>query len=407
MTLTGAVVAVGDELLLGDIVNTNAAWLGEVLAAVGVQVVTSEAVGDDVARIAAALRRALAEADVVVVTGGLGPTADDVTRAAVAEVAGAPLERIGAIEEDLRARYAAFGYPMPEQVMLQADVPRGAQWLANRMGSAPGLRVELDGRLLFAAPGPPHELRAVVGDHALPELAARSGSVLKTRTLHTSGQGESVVAEVVEAAVTVPEGVALAYLAGRGVTRVRFTGADDAVLVDLADRAAAALGEAVWGRDDDTLSGVVQSLLTAQDATVGVAESLTGGLLAAALTTHPGSSATFRGGLVPYATELKASLAGVPPDILDQHGAVSAETAGALAAGARERTGATYGLATTGVAGPSGADGQPLGTVYVAVSGPGGTQVRTRRLPGDREVVRAMAVTTALDLLRRTLSRVR
>jgi nicotinamide-nucleotide amidase len=237
----------------------------------------------------------------------------------------------------------------------------------------------------------------------LAELAQRSGTVLTTRTLHCAGTGESNVAQAVEAAVEVPEGVALAYLAGGGVVRVRFTGEDPAVLAPLADAAAAALGDDVWGRDGDTLPGVVHALLREARATVGVAESLTSGLLGAALTSVPGSSASFRGGLLVYATDLKASLAGVPADVLTQHGAVSAETARALAEGVRERTGATHGLALTGVAGPDEQEGKPAGTLFAAVAGRGGTGVRSVRLPGDRDRVRLLAVTVGMDLLRRTL----
>jgi nicotinamide-nucleotide amidase len=228
--------------------------------------------------------------------------------------------------------------------------------------------------------------------------------VLHTRTVSTSGVGEPTVAEIVEQAVVVPDGVALAYLAGGGVVRVRFTGRDDDVLVRLADTAAAALGSAVWGRDDDRLDVVVHRLLASRDATVAVAESLTGGLLGAELSRMPGSSATFRGSVVVYATDLKETLADVPRPLLASAGAVSPETAGALASGARDRLGATYGVGVTGVAGPSEQEGQPVGTVHLAVSGPAGAVVRSVRLYGDRDRVRRLTVTGALDLLRRHLA---
>lgn len=403
MTLTAAVVAVGDELLLGDTVNTNASWLGGQLAAAGVQVVHSSMVGDDLVRLAVALRRALADADVVLTTGGLGPTSDDVTRAAVAAAAGVDLVRDPLLEDGLRARFAAYGRPMPESVLVQADVPVGATALDNPAGTAPGLRLEVDGRLLVALPGPPNELRAVATP-VLAELAGRSGAVLHTRTVRTAGLGESAVAEIVERTVQVPAGVALAYLANALIVRVRFTGPDDAVLVRLADQVAAALGDIVWGRDDDTLDTVVHRRLRDLGATVAVAESLTGGLLGAALSAMPGSSATFRGSLVVYATDLKESLAGVPMPLLEAAGAVAPETAAALAAGARERLGATYGVGVTGVAGPSLQEGHPVGTVHLAVSGPEGAQVRSLLLPGDRERIRTLTVTHALDLLRRALA---
>ena len=410
MSLRTAVVAVGEELLLGDVVNGNAARLGGVLAAAGAPVVHSSAVGDDVGRIVTALRRAAEDADVVLVTGGLGPTSDDLTRDALAALAGVPLDRSPALEQQLRARFAAFGYAMPQQVLRQADVPRGATPLDNPVGTAPGLRLEVDGRLVFALPGPPHELAAVAGASVLTEIAERSGTTLVTRTLHCAGAGESDVATRVEQALTLPDGVVLAYLAGSVVVRVRLSAAgaterDARALLDpLVDVAAAALGDTVFGRDDDTLPGVVIARLRELGATVAVAESLTAGLLGAALTSVPGASAAFRGGLLAYATDLKQSLAGVPGPLLDAHGAVSAQIAGAMAAGVRERLGATYGVALTGVAGPDEQEGQPVGTVHVAVTGPDGGAVRSLRLPGDRDRVRALSVTTALDLLRRQLA---
>ncbi len=402
MTLTAAVVAVGDELLLGDTINTNASWLGGALARAGVQVVASVMVGDDLARMSEVLRRALADADVVLVTGGLGPTSDDVTREAVAEVAGADLVRDAELVQELKDRFASYGYPMPAEVLKQADVPVGGTALHNPVGSAPGLRMPVGNRVLYALPGPPHELQAVA-EVVLDELSARSGTVVHTRTVHTSGLGEPTVAERVEAAVTVPDGVAMAYLAGGGIVRVRFTGMDDDVVRRLADTVAELLGDAVWGRDDDRLDEVVHRLLASSGATVAVAESLTGGLIGAALSRMPGSSATFRGSAVVYATDLKETLAGVPGPLLAAAGAVSTETAGALAVGARERLGATYGIGVTGVAGPSEQEGQPVGTVHVAVSGPDGAVVRTLRVPGDRDRVRLITVNVALDLLRKQL----
>jgi nicotinamide-nucleotide amidase len=400
VTLTAAVVAVGNELLLGDTVNTNAAWLGGQLAAAGVQVVSSAMVGDDLPRMDVALRRALEDADVVLVTGGLGPTSDDITREGVAAVAGVELVRDPTLVQELEDRFAAYGYPMPAQVLQQADVPVGGRALHNPVGSAPGLRIEVGDRLVFALPGPPHELQAVAAV-VLDELRARSGSVLHTRTVHTAGIGEPTVAELVEKAVEVPPGVALAYLAGGGAVRVRFTGSDDATLQGLADQVADVLAAYVWGRDGDRLDEVVHRELAARDATVAVAESLTGGLIGAALSRMPGSSATFRGSAVVYATDLKETLAGVPGPLLESFGAVSPETAAALAAGARERLGATYGIGATGVAGPTEQEGQPVGTVHLAVSGPGEAAVRSLRIPGDRERVRLLAVTAALALLRK------
>jgi nicotinamide-nucleotide amidase len=404
-----AVVAVGDELLLGDVVNGNAAWLGARLAEVGAPVVHSAAVGDDVERIATAVRRAMDDADVVCVTGGLGPTVDDVTRNALAAVAGVAVDRDAALEQALRAKFASYGHRhLPEAVFRQADVPHGAVVLDNPVGSAPGLRMDVDGRLLLALPGPPHELAAVLSADVLADIAAGSGAVVVTRTLRCAGAGESTVAERVDPVLDLPPDVDLAYLAGGGIVRVRLTTAAatvaDArtVLDPLVTRATDALGELVFGEDDDTLPDVVLRRLRARGETVAVAESLTAGLLGAALTEPAGSSAVFRGGVQVYATDLKAALAGVPDDVLAAHGAVSAQTATAMAAGVQRRLGADWGVALTGVAGPDPQEGRPPGTVHLAVHGPR-TAVRSARLPGDRARVRLLAVTAALDLLRRQL----
>jgi nicotinamide-nucleotide amidase len=401
--LTAAIVAVGDELLLGETINTNASWLGGELARVGVRVVSSVMVGDDLSRMHVVLTRALEDAEVVIVTGGLGPTSDDVTREALAAAAGVDLVRDPELVQELKDRFASYGYPMPPDVLKQADVPVGGRALHNPVGSAPGLRLEVGDRVLYGLPGPPHELQAV-GAVVLSELSARSGSSLHTHTVHTAGIGEPAVAQKIEQAIEVPDGIRLAYLAGGGVVRVRFTGAGDEVVRRLADQAAEVLGDHVWGRDDDRLDEVVHRGLAAAGATVAVAESLTGGLLGAALSRMPGSSATFRGSAVVYATDLKETLAGVPGPLLASAGAVSAETAGALAVGARERLGATYGIGVTGVAGPSEQEGQPVGTVHLAVSGPGEPVVRSLRLPGDRDRVRLLTVTAALDLLRKQVA---
>ena len=402
--MRGAVLAVGTELLLGDVVNTNAAWLGGRLAAAGVDVVSSAAVGDDVGRLVDAIHHHLAEADVLVLCGGLGPTVDDLTREAVALACDAPLERQPALEAQLRAKFAAYGRPMPEAVLQQADVPRGAEALDNPVGTAPGLWLRYGGKVVVALPGPPHELHAV-SVPVWPRLAERSGRVVTTRQVLVAGLGEPTVAERVERVITLPDGVALSYLAGGSMVRVRFTTAGPPEpLQPLVAAVDEELRGNVWGHDDDTLDGLVHGLLAAAGQTVAVAESLTGGLLGAALSERAGSSATFRGSAVVYATDLKASVAGVPDDVLRAHGAVSAQTAAALAVGARDRLGADWGIGVTGVAGPTEQEGRPVGTVFLAVVGPGSDPVvRERRLPGDRARVRQLAVTAALDLLRREL----
>ena len=401
--MRGAVVAVGSELLLGDVVNSNAAVLGQQLRAAGVEVVTSVAVPDDLDRLVAAIRLCLLDADVVILCGGLGPTVDDLTREAVAVACDAPLVRDAKLSSYLQALLSRYVGQVPDEVYKQADVPTGAEVLPNPAGTAPGLWLEKGGKVVVALPGPPRELRAVAPP-VWERLAQRSGQVLTTRQLLVAGLGESVVAERVQGVLELPEGVALSYLAGGALVRVRFTGTDDAVLAPLLDVAADVLGDHVVGRDGVTLDEVVHALLAERGETVAVAESLTGGLLAAALTERAGASVTFRGSVVAYATDLKEVLVGVPGPLLAAAGAVSDRTAAALAAGARDRLGADWGLAATGVAGPTEQDGHPVGTVFIAVAGPGGGEVRQLDLPGDRAQVRAVTVTFALDLLRRHLS---
>ena len=401
--MKGAVLAVGTELLLGDVINSNAAWLGQRLAAAGVEVIASAAVGDDHDRLVAAIEEHLREADVLILCGGLGPTVDDLTREAVAAACDAPMTRQPWIEEQLRAKFAAYGIDMPDMVLQQADVPAGAEVLDNPAGTAPGLWLAVGDRLVIALPGPPHELRAVAAP-VWPRLAQLSGSVVTTRQVLVAGLGETAVAERVQAAIALPAGVSLSYLAGGSIVRLRFTtSGDPSVLEPLVAAADEVLGQNVWGHDDQTLEGVVHELLAAAGQTVAVAESLTGGLLGAALTARPGSSASYRGGVVVYATDLKHTLTGVPADVLTEHGAVSEQTALALARGVRERLGADWGLAVTGVAGPDEQEGQPVGTVFVGIAGPAGEHVRRLRLPGDRDRVRALTVTQALDQLRRHL----
>ncbi|HUR51313.1 MAG TPA: CinA family nicotinamide mononucleotide deamidase-related protein [Mycobacteriales bacterium] len=401
--MRGAVVAVGSELLLGDVVNSNAATLGRELAACGVEVVTSVAVADDLERLVEVLRLCLADADVVVLCGGLGPTVDDLTRDAVARACEAPLVRDEGLVAHLAQVLAPYVETVPPDVMRQADVPEGAEVLPNTAGTAPGLWLDKGGKVVVALPGPPREL-AAVAPPVWDRLAARTGRRFTTRQVLVSGLGESVVAARVEPGLRLPPGVALSYLAGGALVRVRFTGLDPAALDPLVAHVDEVLGDHVAGHDDDTLDAVVHRLLAERGQTLAVAESLTGGMLAAALTDRAGASETFRGGVVVYATDLKETLAGVPHALLDVAGPVSDATAAALAAGARDRLGADWGLGVTGVAGPSEQDGHPVGTVFVAVAGPEDGEVCRLQLPGGRAQVRARSVTSALDLLRRHLA---
>ena len=407
-------LAVGTELLLGDIVNSNAAWLGQRLADAGLDVTTSVVVGDNIGRIADSVATALGRADAVVITGGLGPTQDDLTREALALAAGVELVRDADLEAGLRARFGLLRRDVPDINYRQADLPVGAEPLPNARGTAPGLRFELLGGVAYALPGVPHEMQAMFDDTVLPDLLRRAGepAAIVHRVLRTAGMWESAVAQSLADQVARLEqagGVTVAFLASGGQTRVRLTAKaatrDDAFALIAPEEKEArdALGAGLYGVDDDTLEGVVLELLRDRHATVAVAESLTGGLLGAALSTPAGSSDVYRGGVTAYATELKAELLGVPADLLEREGAVSAVTARAMAQGARDRCGATYGLALTGVAGPGEQEGKPVGTVHVGLATPEGALTRDLRLPGDRPLIRAYATVAAVDLLRRHL----
>jgi nicotinamide-nucleotide amidase len=404
-------ISVGTELLLGEVINGNAAWLGQQLTEVGIDATRSVSVGDDLDEIVEAVTDGTRRADAVVLTGGLGPTNDDLTREALARTAGVRLRRDNRIEEELRARFAALGRTVGEGSLRQADVPQGSSILKNPLGSAPGLRVPLPGGVAYALPGVPREMQAMFLASVRPDLLAIGGrpAGVATRTLRTAAVGESLVAERLHELErdTAESDLTIAYLVAPGQVRVRLTAkasvqsAAEKLLAGAEQWARRLLGDTVFGVDSDELDVVVHHLLAEHGATVAVAESLTGGLLGAALTAMPGSSKTFRGGVTAYATPLKAALLDVSEDLLATRGAVDPDVAVAMATGVRDRLRATYGLGVTGVAGPETQDSHPIGTVHIAVAGPGRQRVVTVRLPGDRAHVRESAVVHALDLLRR------
>ena len=410
-------LAVGDELLYGDIVNGNAAWLGQRLADVGVQVVRSTVVGDRVDAIADAIRAGLQRADAVIITGGLGPTQDDLTREGIAAAAGVELRRDEFLEATLRRRFRDLRrHGVPEMNYRQADLPVGAEPLPNEPGTAPGLRMEIGSGVVYAMPGVPFEMHAMFTASVLPDILRRAGepAVVVHRVLRTAGIWESAVAEALAEEVRRLEPIGnptIAFLASGGQTRVRITARAgnraeaEALIAPVEAAARAALGPAVYGGEEDTLEGVVLHMLEQRSATLAVAESLTGGLLAGRITDVPGASRVFRGGVVSYATDVKGSVLGVDADILATEGAVSPQTAAAMAEGVRALMGATYGLATTGVAGPAEQEGKPVGTLHIGLAGPEGTITRSLRLPGDRPRIRIYSVVQALDVLRRTLAR--
>lgn len=409
-----AVLSVGDELLLGDLTDTNATWVSGRLRDRGVAVVHHLAVGDDVDAIVAALRWLVVRCELVIIGGGLGPTVDDRTREAVAAALGVALELREDLEEAILARFVAIGRPMAPSNRRQAMVPAGAVASAPA-GTAPAFAVDLpvDDRAVrvIALPGVPWELAELWDAFVEPQLAALvPPSATVTRTVHVAGRGESDVAALVEPLVADDADVTLAFLAKQQGVQVRLTAtagdraAARARAQPAVDRVVAALGDAVAGLDDEDLATTVVRLLIARGERVATAESATGGAIAARLARVPGASAALVGGLVVYRDEAKVALAGLDPALVASAGAVSEATTRALAEAARERAGADWGLAVTGVAGPDPVDDLPVGAVHWALAAPDGScEAGGRVLPGDRTAVVERLGSAALDLLRRRL----
>jgi len=400
-------IAVGTELLDLGRPDTNSEWLTDRLLRRGARVTARTAVGDDVPRIAGQVRAALDRADLVIVSGGLGPTGDDRTREAVAAALGVPLERDAAMADALESRFRVHGRSFGDRQRSQADRPRGARWLANPVGVAPGFVVDGPGAVLVVLPGVPAELRAMFDLEVAP-LVPRGGPRAR-RVLKIAGRTESWVDERIRdlyaepgATVTIlarPEGIEVSL-------QVEGEDADDATsrLEALDARIAQRVGSDLFGRDAETLAAVTGELLRRAGLTLATAESCTAGLMAGAVTEVPGASAWFRGGVIAYSDDLKVELAGVSRATLAVHGAVSAAVAAELARGARSRCAAAIGVGITGVAGPGGGTpAKPVGLVHIAVDREGGGAERELRLGGDRELIRRRAVTSALDLVRRAL----
>lgn len=403
------VVAVGSELLLGQVTNSNAATISEALASAGAEVAWHTAVGDDLQRLAAALRLALARADLVVTCGGLGPTHDDVTREGIAVATGRVLERRPELVAALEQRFVRMGRRMAESNLRQAELPVGAASIPNLAGTAPGVFLEHDGRRLYALPGVPLELAGMLDGFVVPSVRlATGGAPVVTRTLRTAGITESELAGrigwVVERVATPgAEHPRLAILASAGEVRLTLTApagsAADAEAASLAAAMADDLGPLVYGDGSATLAGVVLAGLQQLGMTLAVAESLTGGMLASRLVDVPGASATLVAGYVAYSATAKVRDLAVPPATLEAYGLVSEETAAAMAVGARERAGASVALSTTGEAGPLASEAE-VGTVCIGIAWEGGASAWTGRMPGNRALIRNRTVTWALNRLR-------
>ncbi|MGQ0671179.1 MAG: competence/damage-inducible protein A [Actinomycetota bacterium] len=403
------IVGVGTEILLGQIANTNAQWMSERLAEIGVDVLHHQVVGDNLERIVDAFRLALSRSDVVIATGGLGPTGDDITRDALAATLGLELVRHSEIEEMLHEKFARLGRRMPESNLRQADVPAGSRYIVPKRGTAPGLACERDGRRVYAVPGVPAEMREMMEGTILPELAALSDAVIVSRVLRCTGIGESGAAEILEDLFEGSTNPTVAYLATGGEMKVRLTAKAttreeaEALIEPVADEVRRRLGAFVFTTRDEELEEAVGRLLREAGKTLACAESLTGGGVAARVTSVAGASDYFVGAAVVYTAEAKRAVLGVSRETLDGPGLVSAECAREMAAGARRIFGADLAVSLTGAAGPEGHGGAEPGQVWVALDAEAVSHARGFLAPGERDHARRWAEQAALDLVRRYL----
>ena len=409
--LNAEIVGVGTELLLGQIANENARWISEQLATIGVDVLHHQVVGDNIPRIVQVLRLALERADVVVVTGGLGPTEDDLTRDAIAVLLDAAMIRHPEIEARLRERFSGFGRAMPDNNLRQADVPDGLGTITPTLGSAPGLTAALpDGRRIYAVPGVPAEMREMMVGTILPELEELAGpAAIVSRVLRSASLGESSVAEILHDLFEASVNPSVAYLASSSEVKVRLTAkartraSAEAMLAPLVEEVRGRLGDAVFTVDDEELEAAVGRLLRGSARTLACAESLTGGGVGARITSVPGASAYFLGSAVVYSATAKETVLGVSRSTIDGPGVVSEACALEMAAGCRRLFGADVGLALTGAAGPQPHGGADPGTVWLALDTEDVRHARGFRVPVERDRVRRFAEQAGLDLVRRYL----
>lgn len=406
--MKGEIISVGTELLLGEIVDTNAAFLAQQLSLLGIDLYWVSQVGDNRARLLEVLRRAWDRSDLILLSGGLGPTDDDLTREAIAELVGEKMAVDPELEKWLRESFARLGLSMPLSNLKQATLIPSAKSIPNPLGTAPGWWLEKEGRVLVAMPGVPAEMYRMWSDVVLPRLRPYTGAaVLITRTLKVLGKGESEVEELLHGFVSSPNPTLATYAKQDGI-HVRLAAkatrreAAARMIEELESRVRSILGSFIYGADNESLAQVVGGLLRGMGLSLAVMESCTGGYLANAITDVPGSSAYFKGGLVAYTREVKAAW-GVELALMDQHGLVSPEVASAMARAARERLGVEVGVGITGVAGPEELEGKPAGTIHMAVDDRGQLRVSSSVYPRGRLDVKRVATLRALNLLRRSL----
>jgi nicotinamide-nucleotide amidase len=412
--LKAEIVAVGTELLLGEITDTNATYMSQQLAAIGVDLHFRHTVGDNLQRLVGVLRLAMGRSDTIIMCGGLGPTEDDLTRDALAVATGRPLVRDAAAVEHLKQFFASRGRTPSESNFKQCEAPSGATLLNNTCGTAPGVFVEYEGTWLFAIPGPPPEMREMMRLEVLPRLRERAivegGGILHSRVLRLCDIGESDVATQLADVIENQTDPTIALYASPGEVKVRLAtkDTDEAAATGRLDALAAAIsarmGAHVFGFDEDTMEVAVGKVLLSVDATCAVAESCTGGMIASRITDVPGASAYFLAGIAAYDNRVKAGVLGVPQETLEAHGAVSRECALAMAEGVRRLTGADFAVSTTGIAGPGGGTPEkPVGLVYVAVADANGADCIQQFWPSTREQFKQRVSQMALNLLRKRI----
>ncbi len=407
--MNAEIIAIGSELLTPYRLDTNSLWLTGELNKIGIRVIHKAVVGDSPDEMRSSFRHSLDRADLIIASGGLGPTDDDRTRETVADLLGRKLHLEEAIVREIQERFRRFARSMPEINKRQAMVPEGATVLPNPRGTAPALWLEADGHIIVLLPGVPHELKSIFETEVRPRLAKISGDErLFTRDLRTTGLGESDVETRVRPLYQLYPDTETTILAAPTGTQLhprtwsRDAAKAEKLLDEITDRMALALGEHLYSTSGEALEEVVARVLTENRATIAVAESCTGGMLAERLTNVPGSSSYFLGGVICYSNELKTILIGVPQNLIEAKGAVSSEVALALADGIRKRTGATLGVGVTGVAGPGGGTPEkPVGLVHIGLADEHGPRERAYRFPGDRERIRQFASQAALDAVRR------
>lgn len=410
--MNAEIIAVGSEMLTPERVDTNSLYLTAELNNLGVEVVTKCVIGDDRERLAEAVRRAVSQSQILILSGGLGPTEDDLTREAVAQALGRKLVFHQDLADGLERRFAQLKRKMAEINKRQAFVIEGADALPNDRGTAPGQWVEESGVFVMLLPGPPHELKAMFERQCLPRLKrVVPPLVIRTAFFRVAGMAESDLDQLIAPVYTKFTNPVTTILAAAGDLQIHLrarcasAAEADALLAEVAGPIDVLLGDRLYSRNGDPLDVVVGQMLRGLHATVSVAESATGGMLGERFTSAPGSSDYFVGGFITYTREMKVELLGVPPEILEQFGAVSKETAEAMAAGARRRTGSSYALSVTGLAGPdAGGESVPVGTMFVGLADAAGVLSVHRQYIGDRTRIRTFTCQLALDLLRRRIS---